>query len=344
MQDDQKLCYDKELFCNRVQLSMHRAKLDWEQVSVKFGQAGYPITAQNLRTYVTQRNLSLKVLIHLSQALGVSMDYLIGNDSNSPMMFFEGFDYEFSGQRYNQYDGVFSVYFYPTRTNEPEKIIIASLQIDAKKNYMAVLEIPLDDAPSKVFTGNLLLSRKTDTAFLNMKGVNGEMLQLTFNDPNTFQNKMRFCIAGLLSVSSGDAKRMPTLSRAVICDKPLKPEAMDFIAANLKLNSKYIPIQKDKLELVMRSFCKKENIENCDDICNRVMTAFKPRTQFYLEEQYFLNTFRNENNLSDIEVERLIVALRMASECNINSKIPRSIDARLYLLLKQENLFIEVKE
>lgn len=334
-------CYDKEKFVERVTLSMRMANLDWEQLAAKFDENGYQITQANLKTYVTQRNLSLKVLVYLSKTLGVSMDYLVGNDTNATMTINEGFDYEFSGHRYSQYDGNFYVYFYPTRTNEPEELIIAQLKICSKKNYAATLEIPLKDAPTKKFEGKLLLSKKTDTAFLTMSGCNGEMIQFTFNDPNTFQNKIRFCVAALVSVSSGDSKRMPTLSRAIITEKKLTLSGQQFIEANLKLNSKYIHIQKDKLENSIKEFCQIEQLNDADEICRRLTTAFMPRTIYFLEEQYFLNTFRSENELSDLQVERLISILRNASLSNINCKIPRSLDARLYLLLKDANMFVE---
>lgn len=343
-EQNNELCYDKEKFIDRVVLSMHVANLDWEELANKFCEEGYQITQANLKTYVTQRNLSLKVLVYLSKVLGVSMDYLIGNDSNTSMAITEGFDYEFGGQRYSQYAGNFYVYFYPTRTNEPDELIVAKLNISPDQNYFSILEIPVHDASPKIFKGKLLLSKKTDTAFLSMKCSNGEMIQFTFNDPNTFQNKIRFCICALISVSSGDSKRMPTLSRAVITEKQLKKEGETFLVANLRLNSKYINIQKEKLEHSLKQFCESEQIDDVEGICNRMMTAFMPRTIYFLEEQYLLNTFRSENELSNFQVERLIAILRNASVSNINCKIPRSIDVRLYLLLKESNLFVDNSE
>lgn len=332
--------YNKEVFFERIISTMHRKKVDWETLADKFCEEGYAITSANLKTYVLQRNLSLKVLLFLSRTLGVSMDYLVGNEQNA-QDFFEGFDYEFDNQRYKQYSGNYFVYFYPTRTNEPEEIIIAHLKIEEKKHYYATLEIPIENGMSKTYTGHLVLSKKTDTAFLNMRGCNGEMIQFTFNDPNTFQNKIRFCVAGLISVSSGDSKRMPTLSKAIITEKRISGDGLSLISANLRLNSKYIDIQQENLELVLNDFFEAEKIDNVNDVKKRLMSAFKPKTIFSIEEQYFLNTFRLENRLSDLQTEHLIADLRNLSMSSINCKIPRRIDSRLYLILKQENLLID---
>lgn len=333
--------YDKKIFCDRITEVMHRTNMDWDTLANKFCEKGYTITSANLKTYVLQRNLSLKVLVFLSRTLGVSMDYLVGNEQTNTQVFHDGFDYEYDRQRYRQYSGNFFVYFYPTRTNEPEEIIVAQLQIEAEKHYYATLEIPIEDGKSKKYTGHLLLSQKTYTAFLSMMGSNGEMIQFIFNDPNTFQNKIRFCVAGLISVSSGDLKRMPTLSRAIITEKKITDIGVPLISANLRLNTKYITIQEENLKSVLECFFNSEKIGNTKEIVERLTTAFKPKTIFAIEEQYFLNTFRNENNLSDLQVEQLIADLRNVSTSSINCKIPRKIDSRLYLLLKEKNLFDE---
>lgn len=339
-QSDEKnsnLGYDKDLFVRRLDEAMHLAKMDYESLADKFCELGYSITGSNLRTYVTQRNLSLKVLVYLSKALNVSMDSLIGNEVGFSSYVNESFDHNIYGARYSQYPGEYTVYFFSTRTNEPEEIIEATLEI--QKNFYSILRIPVSIGLPKEYVGHLLLSQKTNTAFLSMLGQHGEMIQFTFNDPNTIQNKMRFCVAGLISVSSGDAKRMPTLSRAIITEKAVTDEGMDFIDANLRLNSKYIDIQRSKLELTVTQFLEEEAVEDGTEICERLRHAFKAKEVLSIEEQYFLNTFKNENNLSNLQVEKLIAALRKNSMSNINIKSPRSIDARLYILLKENNMF-----
>lgn len=336
--------YDKDLFCKRVEEVMHLRKLDYDALATKFSEAGYNISPANLRVYITQRNLSLKVLLYLSKSLNVSMDYLVGNEVGNYLTLNEGFDHEFDGSRYAQYPGKYYVYFFPTRTNEPEELIESILNIDKDNGFFSTLEIPVTDGDSKIFNGHLILSKKTYTAFLNLIGKNGEIIQFTFNDPNTNQNKLRFCVSALISVSSGDAKRMPTLSRAIISEKRLTDAGHKFLDANLRLNSKYINIADNELQTILSDFLQQENIKDAAEICTRLKYAFKAKTYYSIEEQYFLNTFRSENGLTNLQTENLIADLRNHSMSAINCKTPRSIDARLYLLLKENGMFEEIKD
>ena len=338
------LGYDRDLFINRVEEAMHLAKMDFDLLAFKFRELGYSITSSNLRTYITQRNLSLKVLIYLSKALNVSMDYLVGNETGFSSYLNENYDREIYGSRYAQYPGDYYVYFYPTRTNEPEELIIAKLHISEENGLLSTFQIPVSDGLPKTYSGHLILSQKTNTAFLSMIGALGEIIQFTFNDPNTNQNKLRFCVAALVSVSSGDAKRMPTLSRAIITESSVTSEGLQFIAANLRLNSKYIDIKSDDLKILLNQFLQQEGIDDAEEVCQRLRNAFKAKQYLSIEEQYFLNTFKNENNLSNLQAERLIALLRNHSISSINNKTPRSIDARLYLLMKEEGMFITNKD
>ena len=331
--------YSRKIFRERLELVMAQTNIGWDLLADMVTKAGYRITASNLKLYVNQRNISLRLLIIISKVLHISMDYLIGNDADVPAVIYNGFDYHYESQRYMQYAGNYYVYFFPTRTNEPEEIIEATLVIEEKKSFYATFSIPVLDAKPKVYNGHLILSAKTDTAFLNMYGTNGELIEFIFNDPKTNQNKIRFCISALVSVSSGDAKRMPTIWRAVITEKALTNDGKRIVEAHLRLNSKYIDIQEKRLHTILSGFLDHENISDADNVCARLIAAFKPKTIYSIEEQYMLNTFRIENDLSNLQVERLISELRRASLSSINCKIPRSLDARLYLLMRDADMF-----
>lgn len=333
--------YSRKKFRERLETVMEQTNISWDSLADLVTEAGYRITTSNLKLYVNQRNISLKLLITISRVLRISMDYLIGNDADVPAVIYNGFDYHYDSQRYMQYAGYYFVYFFPTRTNEPEEIIEATLNIDEKKSFYATFSIPVIEAKPKVYNGHLILSAKTDTAFLNMYGTNGELIEFIFNDPKTNQNKIRFCVSALVSVSSGDAKRMPTLSRAVITEKALTDEGKKIIEAHLRLNSKYIDIQREKLQTILSEFLEHESISDADNVCSRLLAAFKPKTIYSIEEQYLLNTFRIDNDLSNLQVERLIAELRRASLSSINCKTPRSLDARLYLLMRDAGMFKE---
>lgn len=337
---NEKLCYNKNVLLENVQNAMRLAKMDFDSLAERFRELNYPISSSNLRTYITQRNMSLKVLLYLSKALDVSMDELIGNNVGFSIHLNENFDREVTNTRHAQFPGDYVVYFYPTRTNDPEELIEANLTISNDSGLSSTLLVPVPEGSSKKYIGHLILSQKTNTAFLPMVGEHGEIIHFTFNDPNTNQGRFRFCVAALVSVSSGDAKRMPTLSRAIISEQAVTKSGYDFLSSNLRLNSKYIDIQEEQLQLTLGQFLHQENIDNADEITQRILNAFKVRRYYSIEEQYFLNTFKNENSLSNVQTERLISALRNQSMSDINIKNPRTIDARLYLLMRNEGLFV----
>ena len=332
--------YDRNLFCERTKEAMSIARVDYEMLAERFCEAGYKISQSNLKVYINQRSPSLKLLTFLSKTLNVSIDWLIGNEAGNLISLNEGFDREIYGSRYAQFPGSYTVYFYPTRTNHPEKLHEARLCISAKNGFYTTLELPIEDGETKKFSGHLILSKKTPTAFLTMVGQNGEIIQFVFNDPGTNRNKLRFCIAALVSVSSGDSKRMPTLSRAVISELRLTDAGHRFLDSHLLLNSKLINIHEDALKTVLDEFVKREDISNAEEVHKRLTYAFKARTYHALEEQYILNTFRYENNLTNLQTETLIAELRKHSMADINVKVPRTLDARLYLMLREENMFV----
>ena len=332
------LCYDRSLFCERIEHSMKVSKLDWDDVVDRFSEAGYEISKANLKTYIYQRNASLKLVLHLSKALNASIDYLIGNDV-TPSNLLDGFDKEYGGNRYKQYDGKFFLYYYPTRANSPEELIIAELTIHGSNGYSVELSIPVEDGAAKFYQGNLILSKKTHNGFITLYGENGEFVSLAFNDPNTFQYKYKFGIAALLSISSADVKRAPTMSRAIISAKRLTGKTVEIAKAHLRLNSKYVNISQQNLEATIDAFFKDEGLPDVEDVKTRILAAFKPRVYSSIEESYFLNTFKNENNLTDIQAEELVARMREASLEAINNKIPRNLESRLYIALKNAGMF-----
>lgn len=333
-------CYDRALFCTRVTDAKVRSGMDWDEIAQAITQAGYPVTKANLKTYIFQRMASLKLVIYLSKILHVSIDYLLGNEENS-ITPEDGFDYNYSGHRYRQYDGDFYMYFFPTRTNEPEDPIEAKLHIAVAKGGRATLEVPVDNGDPKIYEGHLLLSSSTDTGFLRLHCNNGESIEQIFNDPNTYQSRLHLCVGALVSVSSGDSKRLPTLSRAVITDLRLSDEGLKYVKANLRLNSKYINVTQEDLERILHNFFEDNRIGNFERVFQRITNAFCERTYYSIEEQYFLNTFKVENKLNDKQAETLIAELRNNSLSGINSKIPRFIDVRLYHLLRDGKMFID---
>lgn len=334
------LCYDRDLFCERVEHSMAVAGVSWDQLVERFSEAGYEISKANLKTYIYQRNASLKLVLRLSKALNASIDYLIGNDITANHIM-DGFDKDFGGNRYKQYDGSYFVYYYPTQTNTPEELIVAQLNIKGSDGYSVEFIIPIEDGAAKKYQGQMILSKKTHNGFITLYGENGELVSFAFNDPNTFRHKYEFGIAALLSISSGDVKRAPTLSRAVISSKRLTEKMVEIAKANLRLNSKYITITQPNMDATIDAFFAEEGLPEVEEVKARLKAAFKPRVYSSIEESYFLNTFKLENNLTDIQAETLVARMREASEEAINNKIPRNLESRLFQTFNDNDMFSE---
>lgn len=318
-----------------IRAVMSLRNIDYDKLTELFNEAGYPITKSNLKIYIEQRNISMNVLFYLSKTLNVSTDYLLGIKHNSATLM-PGFETELYSNKFKKYVGKYKMYFFATRTNTDEKMEFADLVIDESYTVKLSLEVSKEN---KTFEGKLILSAVTSSAFITLYGDNGEVVTLVFNDPSIYIDNFEFAIAGMLSISSGDLKKLPTFCRAVISRKPIAEDGLMFIRSNLLMNSKYVNISADNLKKCLNEFFQSEKLSDADETYNRLTSAFVPEYYVQLEESYLLNTLSKQLKLSDYQAEKLIAILRLHSASDYNEKVNHNLDSRIYLALEQNNLF-----
>lgn len=337
MKDDNKKFLLTSDFSKRVRKVMESRKISLDMLHTIITQeVNYDITKSNLNLYI-ERLPNVNFLIALSKALSVSADYLLGIDeTQSPN---SSFDYSYKSHRYKKYVGKYNFYFYPTVNNSPEKVNCASFEIKETEDYSkyyAILNITTDENDTKKYSGHFILSETYDVGYITLRSDNiGEMVYLSFCDPNVIGNKVNIktVLGAMLSTSSGDSKRVPVMSRFLLVKENVSNINMDIIKANLLLNSKYIPISKDALLFAIDNSTISQTQKQ--DVIKRLLSAFQPKEVMYIEESYVLNTLGNDLDLSTSDTTDLINNIRLKSISSANSKLNKSIDARIFSSMKE---------
>lgn len=335
MNEDNKKFLDTDDFKNRILNVMECKGITIDDIYNKMKyEIGYNITKNNLNIYL-QRVPSVYFLIALSKTLGVSADYLLGLEDIN--YYSSGFDYHYDNKRYSKYIGEYFFYFYPTVSNTPEKINVAKMIITKDDPYTSKLIIKTDEGAKKEYVGNLILSSTYNVGYITLRGINlGEMVFLSFCDPiiNSDIVKTETILGSMLSVSSGDFKRVPVMSRFFVSRKPLSKNDENIIKSNLLLNTKYINIDKESLSKSLEDINLDAKTSN--GITERLQTAFCEKKYYKIEESFILNTIKNDFNLSTKQAENIISALRINSLNSANIKINKSSDARIFSYLNKK--------
>lgn len=335
MNEDNKKFFDTDDFKTRILNVMECKGITIDDIYNKMKyEIGYNITKNNLNIYL-QRVPSVYFLIALSKALGVSTDYLLGLEDIN--YYSSGFDYHYDSKKYTKYIGEYFFYFYPTVSNTPKKINIAKLIIAKNTPYTSRLIIETDEGGKKEYIGNLILSNIYNVGYITLRGIDlGEMVFLSFCDPiiNSDIVKTETILGSMLSVSSGDFKRVPVMSRFFVSRKPISKNDENIIKSNLLLNTKYINISHENLLKSLDNINLDAEISK--GIKQRLQTAFCEKKYYKIEESFILNTLKNDFNLSTEQAENIISALRINSINSANIKINKSSDARIFSYLNKK--------
>lgn len=335
MNEDNKKFLDINDFKNRILNVMECKGFTIDDIYNKMTEdIGYNITKNNLNIYL-QRVPSVYFLIALSKALGVSTDYLLGLEDIN--YYSSGFDYHYDDKKYTKYIGEYYFYFYPTVSNTPEKINVAKLTIDKNNLYESKLVIETDEGDKKAYVGKLILSNTYNIGYITLKGINlGEMVFLSFCDPiiNSDVVKTETVLGSMLSISSGDFKRVPVMSRFFISRKSISKIDENIIKSNLLLNTKYINIGIESLSKSLNDLGLEKRM--AEEILNRLTAAFCEKKYYRIEESFILNTLKNDYHLSTKQAENIISVFRINSINSANIKINKSSDARIFSYLNKK--------
>jgi transcriptional regulator with XRE-family HTH domain len=326
MKEENKNLFSQEVFVERIRQVMDMKSITLEDLHKEINSFGYDISKSNLSLYI-QRTPNVNFLIALSKALSVPLDYLVGLSDN---LYMEGFDYRFQSKRYKKYCGTYFFYFLPTVSNSSAEVNTASLVFDDSSPDKVELTIQIDEENIKKYTGNFLLSSTYKVGYIVLKEARvGECVFLSFFDPTiNSDTNIKLLVGAMLSVSSGDFKRVPVMSRFVLSRSKVPEDKLTDIHANLRLNSKYVLITEEKLAQSIADIGISSPQK--DTVLERLVNAFSKKVCFSIEESYILNTLKNDCNLTTAQSLVLLDTLRINSFSDANSKINGVIDARMY--------------
>ncbi len=335
MKTENKEFFENNVFFSRVEYIMRCKGLNYDKLCyILNNEVGYIITKSNLKIYVTNRIPNVNFLIALSKALNISTDFLLGNDDKE--ISYNNFEYDYSSSDYNKYIGEYFFYFFPTQNNEPGTLLKAYVKIYYKQYIQVSLTIPTDYL-NKEYFGKLILSKNTPNGFITLKSKDfGEIVSLAFYHPPLNQISIQLIIGGMLSISSGDMKRAPVMSRFIMTRNEVNEDKLDYIRANLSLNTKYINISPNAIKKVTEIIRHDLPFDIAEKIENRLKNAFVKNEYYSIDESFICNTLMRDYNLTQETIDRLIALLRLNSICNANNKINKTLDSRLFNMIKTE--------
>lgn len=334
MKEDNKKFIDTYQFRDRVLRVMEIKNISMDDLYIILNEeVKYEISKNNIGIYI-QRSPNTNFLIALCKALGVSADYLLGiTDEN---LLNSGFDYKYRDKRYKKYEcDEYFFYFYPTVSNTPTKVNVAKLSITFDGEYKAKLIIQTDENEKKQYVGKFVLSKDYKVGYINLVGVNiGEIVNLSFHDPviNGDTLKTELLVGAMLSVSTGDFKRAPVMSKFILSRHEIEEQYLDVVRANLMLNNKYIEIDEDSFKDAFRDIDFDHSLKS--EIMSRLKQAFQGNQYYRFEEAYILNTIAKDYKLTFEQAMQLVNKLRIKSISNANCKINHKVDSRLFDYLK----------
>lgn len=330
-------------FSDRVKKIMKQKDISISELhAILTEKIKYDIEKPNLSIYL-QRVPNTNFLVALSKALEVSTDYLLGIDNN--LVYTDGFKYNYTSKNYSKYHGEYYFYFYPTVSNSPKGIHTAKLSIPASSLNKVHLDITNGENKNKHYSGNLLLSDSYSIGYITLKGDGfGEIVNLSFCDPTlNMCTEVNLIIGAMLSVSSGDMKRLPVMSRFIFSRTEISEDKFNIIKANLMLNTKYINITaeniKDALEFSIDESLDKSldkpidksltKAKLVDTVFTRLTAAFIEKKYYRIEESFITNTLEKDYCINESTINKILTTMRLKSMSNANSKVNRTLDSRI---------------
>ena len=213
---------------------------------------------------------------------------------------------------------------------------VATLEINFAKEEAVTMKISTSEGGEKLYYGDLQISEMSPNVFIVLNSDFGEQVSLTFYDEPMNCETFQCAVGAMLSISAGDLKRAPVLSRFIITGYDVDEAHMKFIKAHLKLNTKYINISPEMICTSVEAIFGK--CEMADRIADRLKKAFYSKRYYAIEDSFIVNTLRKDENLSLHQADELIAELRNNSLSNINFKINKSLDSTVYRCTNPKNI------
>lgn len=334
MKEENKEFFKQSILIDRVQHAMAQRGIDFDTLcDVLNRNVKYSITKSNLKLYISDRTPNANFLIALSRSLGVTTDFLLGENNKGLK---KGINQRIYSKSYRKYAGKYNLYFYGTVNCESGTVTVATLEINFAKEEAVTMKIATSEGGEKLYYGDLQISEMSPNVFIVLNSDFGEQVSLTFYDEPMNCETFQCAVGAMLSISAGDLKRAPVLSRFIITGYDVDEAHMKFIKAHLKLNTKYINISPEMICTSVEAIFGK--CEMADRIADRLKKAFYSKRYYAIEDSFIVNTLRKDENLSLHQADELIAELRNNSLSNINFKINKSLDSTVYRCTNPKNI------
>lgn len=244
----------------------------------------------------------------------------------------------------------FFCYFFPTSSaeNKQEKLLYGRLELsDAEKHCKVSLKIDTsgkypetenDFKCDKEYVGYAVISSSVQTVYCILFGNDpGEFCFIAFRYMFLTKNNLHCRIAEVLSSSSGNGARRPTVLRMFISNTHIKQEHIPLITSAIHLNYSDIGISQSNLkELSIHS-------ENYKKIIDNLINDYKKETFFVFDEKKEIITTAEKYLTKKEEIFDFIVALRNLSYSYRYNKISDSADDTIQYLLVQKGYYNDQK-
>lgn len=237
-------------------------------------------------------------------------------------------------------------YYFPTSSKESSvgKILYGRLELSDAGNYCkATLKIDTsgkypakesDFRCDKEYVGYTVISSSVRNVYCILFGNDpGDFCFIAFR--YMFLNKQDlYCrIAEVLSSSSGNEARRPTVLRMFISNTHIKEEHMPFIESSIHLNYSKIAITPKALKKLSTISDKYKNV------VDSLIENNKKDLLYVFDEKKDLNATAEKYSFSDEEVLEFVSRLRNLSYSYQYNKVSDSSDDNIYNLLSAKGYF-----
>ncbi len=196
-------------------------------------------------------------------------------------------------------------YYFPTSSKESskEKILYARLELSDAKNYCkATLKIDTrgvypetesDFRCDKEYVGYTVISSSVQNVYCVLFGDDpGDFCFIAFRYMFLNRENLYCRIAEVLSSSSGNESRRPTVLRMFISNTHIKKEHIPFIASSIRLNYSKIAISKESLDILSQKSDDYRAIIDTllNDSQNNILYVFNERKEIIAAGEKYLKT------------------------------------------------------
>lgn len=237
-------------------------------------------------------------------------------------------------------------YYFPTSSEESGngKILYGRLELSDAGNYCkATLKIDTrgkypenetDFRCDKEYVGYTIISSSIHNVYCVLFGDGpGEFCFIAFRYMFLNQNNLDCRIAEVLSSSSGNDARRPTVLRMFISNTHIKKEHIPLVASAIRLNYSRIAISQHSLKKLSEYSDKYKNI--VDDL----IRSYKSDNFYIFEEKEDLNAAAEKYFSSPEEILEFIAHLRNLSYSYQYNKISESSDNNIHNLLVKKGYY-----